>query len=73
MALAGDVTFPSWAGSYILWQMKEVSEYTGIEDVIVAESETPAVVNGVFDLTGRRVAAPGKGIYIINGKKVLVK
>lgn len=27
----------------------------------------------VYDLTGRRVDAPAKGIYIVNGKKVLVK
>ena len=26
-----------------------------------------------FDLMGRRVAYPGKGIYIRNGKKVLIK
>ena len=27
----------------------------------------------IYDLTGRKVAAPQKGIYIINGKKVLYK
>lgn len=27
----------------------------------------------VFDLSGRRVAAPAKGIYIVNGKKVIFK
>lgn len=43
---------------------------TGIED-IVAEGET---VEGIFDLAGRKldeITVPG--IYIINGKKVLVK
>lgn len=29
--------------------------------------------NAVFDLQGRRVSKTGKGIYIINGKKVLMK
>jgi hypothetical protein len=26
-----------------------------------------------YDLSGRRVAQPSKGLYIINGKKVMVK
>ena len=26
-----------------------------------------------FDLHGRRVAQPGKGLYIMNGKKVVIK
>ena len=29
--------------------------------------------NAVYDLTGRRVQNPTKGIYIVNGKKILVK
>ena len=27
----------------------------------------------IFDLQGRRVAAPAKGLYIVNGKKVVIK
>lgn len=36
---------------------------------------TSVTVNGnvIYDLQGRRVANPDKGIYIINGKKTLVK
>ena len=30
-------------------------------------------VKDVYDLQGRKVENPAKGIYIINGKKVLVK
>jgi hypothetical protein len=42
---------------------------TGIENVEV-ENE----VKAIFDLTGRRVEAiTAPGIYIVNGKKVLVK
>ena len=52
--------------------IKELSVFTSIQDVIAEEPETPAV-QGVFDLTGRRVANPTNGLYIINGKKVLVK
>lgn len=35
---------------------------------ISADAAAPAAV---FDLTGRRVANPGKGLYIVNGKKVI--
>ncbi len=31
------------------------------------------MANGTYDLTGRRVANPEKGLYIVNGKKVVVK
>jgi hypothetical protein len=42
---------------------------TGISNVNVNEN-----VNGsVFDLQGRKVNKPGKGLYIVNGKKVVIK
>lgn len=41
---------------------------TSIAEVV----ETPAA-EGIFDLSGRRLSAPVKGINIINGRKVLVK
>lgn len=44
---------------------------TGIENIFTDE-----VVNGdnaIYDLWGRKVNNPGKGIYIKNGKKILVK
>ena len=46
---------------------------TGIGDV-KADVKAPAKVQGVYDLAGRRLMAPGKdGIYIIDGKKVLYR
>ncbi|MCH5326425.1 MAG: hypothetical protein J1E29_04380 [Duncaniella sp.] len=42
---------------------------TGL-DAITAADDEPTVV---YDLLGRRVNNPARGIYIINGKKVLVK
>ena len=36
----------------------------------VRESDAPVVV---YDLSGRRIAVPKRGIYIVNGKKVIVK
>ena len=41
---------------------------TGIESL---ESVAQKVENGVYDLQGRRVEATKKGLYIINGKKVV--
>ena len=36
--------------------------------------ETDAAIDGaVYDLNGRRVVNPGAGIYIVGGKKVLVR
>ncbi len=45
-------------------------ETTSIEDV---RSKMEDVRCEYFDLQGRRVAQPTKGLYIVNGKKVVVK
>ncbi len=42
---------------------------TGISDV---RSKTEDVRGDFFDLSGRRVAQPTKGLYIVNGKKVVL-
>ncbi len=52
------------------WLLREVGSYNGI-DAVVAEG---AEANGaIYDLSGRRVENPAKGIYIVGGKKVVVK
>ena len=43
---------------------------TGIDGLNVNDNVN---ANEVFDLQGRRVARPTKGIYIVNGKKVVIK
>ena len=45
-------------------------ESTGIEAIEATESVNSGVI---YNLAGQRVAAPTKGIYIKNGKKILVK
>lgn len=45
-------------------------EYTSIEGVM---SDGGNTVHAVYDLTGRRVTNPSKGIYIVDGKLKLVK
>ncbi|MBR3615906.1 MAG: choice-of-anchor J domain-containing protein [Bacteroidaceae bacterium] len=47
----------------------EFTGVTGIEDVKGENGN----VKTIYDLQGRKVENPTKGIYIINGKKVLVK
>ena len=46
------------------------SEATGVEEVKIEEGK---VKNDIYDLMGRRVQNPTKGIYIINGQKVMMK
>ena len=41
----------------------------GIKDIMIDKS----IIEGVYDLMGRKLKAPQKGINIINGKKTLVK
>lgn len=40
---------------------------------IVAPDRTTTDNRGVYDLQGRRVGQPQKGLYIVNGKKVIIK
>ena len=44
-------------------------ETTGIED----NNRETITNNRYYDLQGRKVAQPKKGLYIVNGKKVVIK
>ena len=64
------------------WNNFHIAEmdFTGIDEVFDDVKEEPAVdasqngkVETIYDLQGRKVENPSNGIYIINGKKVLVK
>ena len=52
--------------SPVVWQI--VGEGNDIEDIIAPQHEEV-----IYDLMGRRVTAPTKGIYIINGVKRVIK
>ena len=43
---------------------------TTVIEEVKAES---GKVKGIYDLQGREIKTPAKGIYIINGKKTFVK
>lgn len=51
------------------WRIILTTDNTAIES-ITEERNTDATI---YDLSGRRVENPVKGIYIVNGKKILVK
>ena len=59
----------TWGGSVWTFEKSNVQVETSIEEVKGESRE----VKGIFDLSGRRVENPAAGIYIIDGKKVLVK
>ncbi len=42
---------------------------TAIDDIVTNETDSTLI----YDLAGRRVEKAGKGIYIVNGKKLLIK
>lgn len=46
------------------------NETTGIKDAVKNEESG---MKNYFDLQGRKVAQPTKGLYIVNGKKVVIK
>ena len=54
-----------------IYGFEVVSDQSGIETIGVVESSTSDAP--VYNLNGQRVNKAGKGIYIKNGKKVLVK
>jgi hypothetical protein len=62
-------------GAY--WQdatIESMKLYSDITPVAINGVEVVRPIEGIFDLNGQKVSVPVKGnIYIINGKKVLVK
>jgi hypothetical protein len=57
--------------SNIVWA--ENPAFDGSTGIQEAESSSRTPDNVIYDLQGRRVTAPAHGLYIINGKKVLLK
>ena len=58
-----------WSKFYNIVEM----EFTGIDEVVDEVKGENSKVKDVYDLSGRKVTNPTKGIYIVNGKKVLLK
>ena len=51
------------------------SETTGIEEITIMGTDVQrhGTIEGIFDLQGRKISNPTKGIYIKNNKKVVIK
>lgn len=82
--VGGTFPAPNSAGSYFYtgnlphfmgsWtSAMAIEEYVPGDDTGIDQVAGETVVEGIYDLSGRRVENPVKGIYVINGKKVLVK
>ena len=59
------------APAHLIISFEGESDTTGIGSV-----EDESLENGnekIYDLSGRQVKTPGKGVYIINGKKIMIK
>ena len=48
-----------------------IGETTGINSL--TPNPSPMGEGSVYNLNGQRVAQPTKGLYIVNGKKIVVK
>ena len=66
---AGKAYLPIAAGSAPELQLSFGSEATGIKAI----ANSVAVNSSIFNLSGQRVSQPTKGLYIVNGKKVVMK
>ena len=69
--IAGKAYLPKPAGARDFLNFAFDNETTGINASLVNNEKN--MVNSVYDLQGRRVAQPTKGLYIVNGKKVIIK
>jgi hypothetical protein len=61
---------PFWGACTWEFQDSGIEVPTGITDIVVSKDE---LAKCIYDLSGRKVNNPEKGIYIINGKKQVVK
>jgi hypothetical protein len=55
----------------VLQIVTEAEYATGIHELNVSSTTDDSKV--IYDLQGRRVTAPKKGLYIVNGRKVIIK
>ena len=59
--------------AYVAKNIEITMTYTNGETGVIEVKGQNGKVETMYDLQGRKVENPTKGIYIINGKKVLTK
>ena len=69
---AKDPSLASLARSFVFGGGNET---TGIEEITIMGTDVQrhGTIEGIFDLQGRKISNPTKGIYIKNNKKVVIK
>jgi hypothetical protein len=72
-AAAGIVYISIEADARVLNFVFDDEETTGISDATRLNDNGQLINDGYFDLQGRKVAQPTKGLYIVNGRKVVIK
>lgn len=50
-----------------------ITNTTGISDALHLMNNEELIMNNCYDLQGRKVAQPTRGLYIVNGKKIIIK
>lgn len=68
----GVLTFTDSQGYQSTWTFVQGDAAAGIDEITVAQPTLDPLAP-VYDLTGRQVSNPVKGIYLQNGKKIVVK
>ena len=68
--IGANKAYLTYSGASLTRSFFGFDETTGIEMPTAEVIDADAVV---YDLQGRRVAQPTKGLYIVNGKKVIIK
>ena len=72
--VTGGLTFtPGSKQSCFIITLTVHDSTTGISDATRLTDKVQWTKDNVYDLQGRRVAQPAKGLFIVNGKKVVVK
>ena len=70
---AGKALLPASAIPAEARELTFVFEDGGTTGIVSMYNEQCTMNNDIFDLQGRKVTKPTKGMYIVNGKKVMVK
>jgi hypothetical protein len=65
------ITFDMNVGSVSI--KKNLDDEDGINNIEHSPLNIDYSSSAVYDLSGRRVSKPGKGLYIVNGKKIVIR
>ena len=70
---AGEPASPTQNATVRSFVLNFGGETTSVSEELRVKSEEFATVTECYDLQGRKVTKPQKGLYIVNGRKVVIK